>query len=451
MKLLTILFPTALFLLSACTTVNARIYDLNTGRVGTMEALAKDMSDRDVVFLGEAHGNPYGHQLQLEAIQRLHRLKSDMAISMEMVERDQQEALDLYLTRRMDEKDFIAALKTDKRGATFFKHYKPIFEYAFVYQIPVIAANMPRPLASRIGREGLDAVAKEKFMPQETSAPKDAYWDAFKEAFAEEGHGSDFTEEQLYRYYQAQCAKDDAMAESIVDYLKAQQSKGRSPLVVHLCGAFHSDHGRGTVMRVKQRLPSAQIGVISTKEEKRVRRPKSELGLADFLWVVREIPRKRPKSAKMPTGKEKADKEKSAKAKTDKVAGEPTSRPTSTPTSQPTSKPASQPTSKPTGEDDEAPDPDARPGLNFMPAYMDDQEEPGVEIESVSPDGAAEKAGLRDGDLLLKIDDHLLKDLSTYMKVLGGYRPGDKVTLTVVRDDKSIKIKATIGTSRRGR
>ena len=86
-----------------------------------------------------------------------------------------------------------------------------------------------------------------------------------------------------------------------------------------------------------------------------------------------------------------------------------------------------------------------------MPAYMDDQEEPGVEIESVSPDGAAEKAGLRDGDLLLKIDDHLLKDLSTYMKVLGGYRPGDKVTLTVVRDDKSIKIKATIGTSRRGR
>ena len=84
-----------------------------------------------------------------------------------------------------------------------------------------------------------------------------------------------------------------------------------------------------------------------------------------------------------------------------------------------------------------------------MPLYQEDQEEPGVEIDAVSPDGAAEQAGLRAGDIILKIDDHLLKDLATYMKVLEGYRPGDKVTLTVVRDDKSMKIAATVGSSRR--
>ena len=166
--------------------------------------------------------------------------------------------------------------------------------------------------------------------------------------------------------------------------------------------------------RLRERVPGIQIGIVSTKTRNPVQKPVTELGLADFLWVVRKIPRKKP---------------------------------TSQPTSKPTSKPASKPTSQPTEEDDD--EPVERPGLNFMPVYQEDQEEPGVEIDAVSPDGAAEKAGLRAGDIVLKIDDHLLKDLSAYMKVLGGYRPGDRVTLTVVRDDKSIKIEATVGSSRR--
>ncbi|MEE9126160.1 MAG: ChaN family lipoprotein, partial [Planctomycetota bacterium] len=349
----------------------------------------------------------HGHRLQLEAIQSIHRLKRDMAISVEMVERDQQEALNHYLTGRLSTEDFVAALKTRKRSAAFFEHYKPIFDYASIYQIPVIAANVPRPLAKRVGKDGLEAVQNEKYMPQETSAPKDAYWEAFKKAFSDEGHGSNFSEEQLYRYYQAQCVKDDAMAESIAHYLKQCHQLGRSTVVVHLCGAFHSDHGWGTVAHLRERVPSIEIGIVSTKTSSRVQKPATKPGLADFLWVV-------------------------------KAAGKKS-------ISKPASKPASRPTSRAVGEDE----PDARPGFNFMPVYQEDREEPGVEIDVVSPDGAAEKAGLRAGDIVLKIDDHLLMDLSTYMKVLGGYRPGDKVTLTVVRGDKSMKIEATVGESRR--
>ena len=178
-------------------------------------------------------------------------------------------------------------------------------------------------------------------------------------------------------------------------------------MVVHLCGAFHSDHGWGTVARLRERVPSIEIGIVSTKTSSRVQKPATKPGLADFLWVV-------------------------------KAAGKKS-------ISKPASKPASRPTSRAVGEDE----PDARPGFNFMPVYQEDREEPGVEIDVVSPDGAAEKAGLRAGDIVLKIDDHLLMDLSTYMKVLGGYRPGDKVTLTVVRGDKSMKIAATVGESRR--
>jgi len=427
MKVPTPLLLFALPLVPACTVVDTRTYDLRTGRETTVDALAKEVCDLDVVFLGEAHGNPHGHRLQLETIQHLHALRGrDMAISMEMVERDQQEALDLYLRRRTSEAAFLAALKSDKRSASFFKHYKPIFDYASTYQLPVIAANVPRPLAARVWKEGLDAVLGERYMPAATSAPKDAYWDEFKKAFVGEdddehghGHGTGFTEEQLYRYYQAQCVKDDAMAESIADFIKAERKQGRSPLVVHLCGAFHSDHGRGTVARLRERLPGVRLAVISTKTSQHVSRPVTEPGLADFLWVVRDVPEKHPTPASMPTSM-------------------PGHRPAGHPTTRPSRGAASQPI-----------DTEARPGLNFMPVYGDDKETPGVEIDTVSAGGAAEKAGLRSGDLVLKIDDHLLTDLRTYMNVLGRYRPGDKVTLTIVRGKESMKVEATLGASGR--
>src|SRR4026207_352242 len=63
------------------------------------------------------------------------------------------------------------------------------------------------------------------------------------------------------RMYQAQCAKDDAMAEGIAAYLNANPH--RQPLVVHCNGNFHSDYGLGTAMRVAQRVPLSQQAIVS--------------------------------------------------------------------------------------------------------------------------------------------------------------------------------------------
>jgi uncharacterized iron-regulated protein len=63
------------------------------------------------------------------------------------------------------------------------------------------------------------------------------------------------------RMYRAQCAKDDAMAESIADYLATNPH--RQPLVIHCNGNFHSDYGLGTVTRLAQRVPLAQSAIVS--------------------------------------------------------------------------------------------------------------------------------------------------------------------------------------------
>ena len=61
---------------------------------------------------------------------------------------------------------------------------------------------------------------------------------------------------QLVRVYEAQCAKDETMAESIA----ANRGGG---LVFHVNGAFHSDYGQGTAERVRRRAPSARVLVIT--------------------------------------------------------------------------------------------------------------------------------------------------------------------------------------------
>jgi uncharacterized iron-regulated protein len=63
----------------------------------------------------------------------------------------------------------------------------------------------------------------------------------------------------IERMYQAQCVKDETMAESIAS--AAQAAPGA--LVIHYNGAFHSDYRLGTAARTKQRLPKANIKVVS--------------------------------------------------------------------------------------------------------------------------------------------------------------------------------------------
>ena len=61
-------------------------------------------------------------------------------------------------------------------------------------------------------------------------------------------------------FYQAQCIKDETMAESIV---LARARSGVPATVVHFTGSFHSDFGLGTAARVRRRVPKLNGVVVS--------------------------------------------------------------------------------------------------------------------------------------------------------------------------------------------
>ncbi|MBI3181415.1 MAG: M20/M25/M40 family metallo-hydrolase [Myxococcales bacterium] len=73
----------------------------------------------------------------------------------------------------------------------------------------------------------------------------------------------------------------------------------------------------------------------------------------------------------------------------------------------------------------------------------------GVLIADVRPGGAAALAGIRRGDLLLRLGTHDVGSVEDLMYVLNSSKPGETVTAVVMRDGAEVKLEATFQESKR--
>jgi len=69
----------------------------------------------------------------------------------------------------------------------------------------------------------------------------------------------------------------------------------------------------------------------------------------------------------------------------------------------------------------------------------------GAVVREVTPDGPAAKAGLKNGDIVIKADDKEVADPQTLVGLIQGHKPGDKVKLQVLRDGKEQMVEVTLG------
>jgi len=68
----------------------------------------------------------------------------------------------------------------------------------------------------------------------------------------------------------------------------------------------------------------------------------------------------------------------------------------------------------------------------------------GVYVKSVIEDGNADKAGLKTGDIIMKVNDRIVETLGQFQEQLAYDRPGDKITLVVKRGSKINEIGVTL-------
>ncbi len=69
----------------------------------------------------------------------------------------------------------------------------------------------------------------------------------------------------------------------------------------------------------------------------------------------------------------------------------------------------------------------------------------GVIVNSVKSGSAAERAGVRQGDVITAINDTTINDTNAFRNKVASNAPGTEVTLTILRDNREQKIRATLG------
>jgi uncharacterized iron-regulated protein len=289
----------SLMLVTACTAIapradgrqpaaaSYRIWDAAAERFVTLPEMAQRLADADVVLFGEQHDDATAHQVQRELLELLTRQRDAVVLGMEMFERDVQPVLDDYLADRIAEEEFLAS---SRPWRNYSRSYRPLVEFARARELPVIASNAPRGLAAAVAASGSDVLraipaSHSDWVADELRCPRDAYYARFVETMQRHPHGGAHhgasSEATVEQFYQAQCLKDETMAESIAEALR--QHPGA--LVLHVHGAFHSDYQHGIAPRVERRAPAAVVRTISTVSAAAARgeEPVAHADRADFI------------------------------------------------------------------------------------------------------------------------------------------------------------------------
>lgn len=271
---------------------NIRFVILNSeGKEVSLSDVAKYCQTADVIFFGEKHDNAIAHKLEQKFLAIFSKNSKKLAIAMEMFEADNQDGLDKYLAGKIDEKQFEKEVRLWDNYKT---DYRPIIEFAKSRKIPVLASNIPRRYASMVAKGGIaawDSVSESerKYLPRKYHFLKDDYRKNFFATMTGNPMMKYMGEDKLENIYDAQCVKDEKMAESIADFLKSYEGYK----IISFNGSFHSDYKLGIPQKLSMRMPKLKIANISTVVipndiELKAENLKGELSRADFVIFVGE-------------------------------------------------------------------------------------------------------------------------------------------------------------------
>ena len=235
--------------------VPQRVYDTRQNAFTDFETMLADLSQADAVMVGEQHDDPNTHRLQLALLEGLVRRGGAVIVSLEMFERDTQPLIDRYLAGEIAEKEFLDGSRPWPRYAS---DYRPLIEFARARKLRVLAANVPRRMASAVSKTGLSAIdatpGDRGFAARALDCPvSGSYFDRFAAAMG--GHQG-----ATANFYFAQCVKDETMGESIADAFA--KTTGRVT-IVHVTGAFHTDFSEGAAHSARRRMPGRRVAVVS--------------------------------------------------------------------------------------------------------------------------------------------------------------------------------------------
>ncbi|WP_341649741.1 ChaN family lipoprotein [Thauera humireducens] len=186
--------------------------------------LVASMAKREVVLLGEQHDDADHHRWQLQMLAALHAQRPDMVIGFEMFPRRVQPVLDRWVAGELSERQFLDQVEWDKVWSMPAELYLPLFHFARLNRVPMVALNVEQGLTRSIATRGWDDVPEaEREGVGRAAEPPSAYvdflFDIHREHARMRGRGDKEAsrDEPAFRnFVESQLAWDRAMAEALV-------------------------------------------------------------------------------------------------------------------------------------------------------------------------------------------------------------------------------------------
>lgn len=204
-----------------------------------------------VVLLGETHVNADHHRWQLQTLVALHAQRPNMVIGFEMFPRRVQAVLDQWVAGELSEHEFLKVVEWGRVWNTDANLYLPLFHFARMNHIPMVALNIETSLRRLVAEKGFDGVPEDKREGLTRPAkPSQAYLDyllpIYKQHDRKDMNKGDIRSDDadFQRFIAGQQLWDRAMAEMLKEALVTDGDLEK-PLVVGVMGSGHVLHGFG--------------------------------------------------------------------------------------------------------------------------------------------------------------------------------------------------------------
>jgi uncharacterized iron-regulated protein len=256
----------------ACSTYGGWI-DVKADRAIDRKELFRDLvAKAPIVLLGESHTDADHHRWQLYTVAALQGGGSELVLGFEAFPRRLQPVLDDWVAGKLSAEAFLKQSEWRQVWGYDFALYLPLFEFARLNRIPIVAMNVERRLVARVAQQGWEAIPTaereglsdpapasldyqrelariylmKKMMPPGTNpASPDA--GANVPEPDEAALAKAMEEPEFKRFVQAQLTWDRAMAEALAN----AKRKAPNATVVGILGSGHVENGYGVPHQLK--------------------------------------------------------------------------------------------------------------------------------------------------------------------------------------------------------
>jgi len=257
---------------------NNEILHLPTGTKTSKEQFFETIESARVIYIGELHDNPEAHRVQLEIIRALNeKFPGKIAVGMEMFRRDSQPELDAWRDKKLSDTDFKDLYC--RNWGEWYSAYEPVFDYMKEQSITAVALKASKETEKKF-KQGLTH-ADSPDIPEVDES--DIHHKPHFMSFFQTHDGQKMPNAD--KYYRVMAMWDDAMAQSVADFLDNPENADKKLIV--LAGTGHVEFGFGIPKRAFRRHPHDYQIVITTPDSTQ---PTTGIPLisGDFAWKIPE-------------------------------------------------------------------------------------------------------------------------------------------------------------------